>query len=260
MTRKSNKPEEILRSGKSGNDERSISRAKKQIENEPVPLALEEMITHLELARKAARVVASELINQESHNQLDFIDLPIQYKDQCLSQMRFIIRKRLENFFLSLNNEFCLVKRIPYVSDLVFFSRSLRCLLVVDTFITKFEKTQISKTIEMVNTCRDEFTKVGENPPIGLLISISEEQRMARYILETLPTKMFEKEYLSVFPPIGYIEEELDRWIDELKSPVWRRWKMHNPKRMVDLDYEILMEGFRRVFQYQLTGEKSIYF
>jgi|GEM_PF-6366830 len=35
MTRKSNKPEEILRSGKSGNDERSISRAKKQIENEP---------------------------------------------------------------------------------------------------------------------------------------------------------------------------------------------------------------------------------
>jgi len=260
MKRKSNKHGGILRSKTSGDDENPFHPVKKQIENEPMPLALEVMMTHLELARKAASDVASELINQESHKKLDFLDLPIQYNDQCPSQMRFIIKKRLENFFLSLNNEFCLVKRIHHMSDMVFFSRSLRCLLFVDTLITKIERTQMAKAVKMVNIFQEEFTKVGENPPIGLLISISEDQRMAKYILDALPTKMFENEYLSVFPPIGYIEEELERWVDELKSPVWRRWKAPSAKRMIDLDYEILMEGFRRVFKYQVSGAKSIYY
>lgn len=239
----------------------SSRKRKKQTNSSSLPQALSEMMIHLQLATKSASFVGGELINNRIQHQLDFVDLSIPVNKQCGSQIRFIIKRRLENLFLSFNSEFFLVGRnIPFVSDLVFFSRTLRCLLMVEIQIMKLQQNDFERVNERLFFAREELTKVGENPPIALLVCVSQEERKAEYVTKCLPTKMFEKEYLSLLPPIDYIEEELENWIDNIQKPVWERWNKDNPRRIVDLDYEILMEGIRRVFtNYPSTGKKAVY-
>ncbi|MDD2998826.1 MAG: PDDEXK nuclease domain-containing protein [Candidatus Riflebacteria bacterium] len=224
--------------------------------------ALSEMMTHLQLARESAGLIAGALIDQQARKHLDFVDLPIPLDEQCLSQIRFVISRKIESLFLSFNADVFLVARNPpFFSDMVFFSRSLRCLLLVDVLINELQQHDFERANEKIDYAHKELTRIGENPPIALLISVSEKERKARYILKNLPTIMYEKQYISAFPPIGYIEDELEKWLDELKKPVWKRWNINGARRMVDLDYEILMEGLRRVFRnYPSTGKKAIFF
>jgi len=224
---------------------------------------INEMMANLESARNSAAKIAQELINNEPDISLEFAELPLLLQDYSAENIRFVIRRRLENFLLKYNDEF-FVGRRSFCSHGLFFSRRLHCFLLV---FVKTEPLQCSNddfqnfVLRQIEEVRVDMTRLTENPPVALVVSVSEQCSGAKYESGTLKTEMVRREYLSILPPVGLIEEELASWVDELKKPVWKRWRDNSARRMVDLDFELLMEGLRRVFMhYPDTGKKAVFF
>jgi len=62
-----------------------------------------------------------------------------------------------------------------------------------------------------LNYARENWTKLGENPPVGLILCAEKGAAEAHYALDNLPNKILAAEYQTVLPDEKLIAEELDR-------------------------------------------------
>ena len=154
---------------------------------------------------------------------LEFLDLKDEYSESDLEEA---LIQHLTDFLLELGDDFAFVGRQRRLRiddnwfrvDLIFFHRRLHCLLLADLKIGKFSYTDAGQMHLYLNYAREHWMKLGENPPVGLILCAEKGAAEAHYALDNLPNKILAAEYQTVLPDEKLIAEELDRSRRELEQ------------------------------------------
>ena len=125
---------------------------------------------------------------------LEFLDLKDEYSESDLEEA---LIRHLETFLLELGDDFCFLGRQRrlrvgsqwYRVDLLFFHRSLRCLVVIDLKIGSFTHADAGQMHFYLNYAREHWVREGENPPVGLILCSEKDEALAQYALEGLQTR-----------------------------------------------------------------------
>ena len=146
----------------------------------------------------------------------EFLDLKDEYSESDLEEA---LINHLESFLLELGDDFCFMgrqKRLRvgrewYRVDLLFFHRSLRCLVVIDLKIGSFSHADAGQMNFYLNYARENWGREGENPPVGLILCSEKNEALARYALEGLANEVLAAEYRIALPDEELLAAELAR-------------------------------------------------
>lgn len=147
---------------------------------------------------------------------LEFLGLKDEYSESDLEEA---LVRRLEEFLLELGGDFTFVARQKRLRigdewhrvDLVFFHRVLHCLMLVDLKLGKFTYADAGQMHLYLNYAREHWTRLHENPPVGLILCAQKNNAVAKYALEGLANKVLAAEYRTTLPDERLIAEELER-------------------------------------------------
>ena len=147
---------------------------------------------------------------------LEFLDLKDEYSE---SDLKEALIRHLETFLLELGDDFCFISRQRrlrvgsqwYRVHLLFYHRSLRCLVVIDLKIGSFTHADAGQMHFYLNYAREHWVRDGENPPVGLILCSEKGEVVARYALEGLSNKVMAAEYRIALPQETVLAAELDR-------------------------------------------------
>lgn len=147
---------------------------------------------------------------------LEFLDLTDEYSE---SELEDALIRHLEKFLLELGDDFAFIGRQRrlrigdewYKVDLVFFHRTLRCLVLIDLKTGKFTHADAGQIHLYLNYASEQWVRAGENPPVGLILCTSKDDAVAHYALDGLPNKVLAAEYRTTLPQEKLIVEEIER-------------------------------------------------
>ena len=113
---------------------------------------------------------------------LEFLGLKDEYSENDLEDA---LAHHLESFLLELGGDFAFVGRQRrlrigdewYRLDLLFFHRRLRCLIVIDLKVGKFNHADAGQMHLYLNYARAHWTHPDENPPVGLILCSKKRRR-----------------------------------------------------------------------------------
>lgn len=155
---------------------------------------------------------------------LEFLNLKDEYSE---SELEEALIRHLESFLLELGGDFAFVSRQKrlrvgdawYRVDLVFFHRKLRCLVLIDLKLGRFNHSDAGQMHLYLNYAREHWTNRGENPPVGLILCAEKDSAVAHYALEGLSNKILAAEYKTKLPKERELERELERTQQTLAIP-----------------------------------------
>ena len=147
---------------------------------------------------------------------LEFLDLKDEYSESDLEEA---LIRHLETFLLELGGDFCFMGRQRrlrignrwYRVDLLFFHRTLRCLVVIDLKIGAFTHADAGQMHLYLNYAREHWVREGENPPVGLILCSEKDEALAQYALDGLSNNVMAAEYRINLPNEKLLAAELDR-------------------------------------------------
>lgn len=147
---------------------------------------------------------------------LEFLALKDEYSE---TQLEEALVHQLEDFLLELGDDFAFVGRQKRLRlddtwfrvDLVFFHRTLRCLVIVDLKIGKFSYADAGQMHMYLNYAKAHWMREGENPPVGLILCADKGHALARYALDGLPNKIMAANYKTVLPDAEFLQKELEK-------------------------------------------------
>ncbi|MBI5385776.1 MAG: DUF1016 domain-containing protein [Verrucomicrobia bacterium] len=147
---------------------------------------------------------------------LEFLGLKDEYSE---TELEAALIRHLEAFLLELGGDFAFIGRQRrlriggqwYRVDLLFFHRTLRCLLVIDLKIEPLTHADAGQMHLYLNYAREHWTRPGENPPVGLILCSEKDHAVARYALAGLDNKILSAEYRLALPPETALVAELEQ-------------------------------------------------
>lgn len=147
---------------------------------------------------------------------LEFLDLKDEYSESELEQA---LISHLADFLLELGDDFAFIGRQRRLRiddnwfriDLIFFHRRLRCLIIIDLKVGKFSYADAGQMHLYLNYAREHWMKMGENPPVGLILCAERGAAEAHYALDNLPNKVLAAEYQTILPDEKLIARELEK-------------------------------------------------
>ena len=147
---------------------------------------------------------------------LEFLDLKDEYSESDLEEALIC---HLETFLLDLGDDFYFMGRQRrlrvggrwYRVDLLFYHRTLRCLVVIDLKIGAFTHADAGQMHFYLNYAREHWMREGENPPVGLILCSEKDEALAQYALEGLSNNVLAAEYRIALPDETVLAAELDR-------------------------------------------------
>jgi len=172
------------------------------------------------MLKKGARAKPEDKISPEEEIKdpyiLEFLGLKDEYSE---TELEDALIRHLELFLLELGGDFTFVARQKrlrigdewYRVDLVFFHRSLRCLVLIDLKLGKFTHADAGQMHLYLNYARENWTLENENPAVGLILCAYKDTAVAKYALEGLPNKVMGAEYRTTLPDEKLIAAELER-------------------------------------------------
>ena len=147
---------------------------------------------------------------------LEFLDLKDEYSETDLEEA---LLTHLAEFLLELGDDFAFLARQRRLRlddtwlrvDLVFYHRSLRCLVLIDLKRGRFSYQDAGQMHLYLNYARANWAKQGENPPVGLILCAEKGADEAHYALGGLPNEVLAAEYRLALPDEGALAKELAR-------------------------------------------------
>ena len=147
---------------------------------------------------------------------LEFFGLKDEYSESDLEEA---LIRHLETFLLELGGDFCFMGRQRrlrignrwYRVDLLFFHRTLRCLVVIDLKIRAFTHADAGQMHLYLNYAREHWVREGENPPVVLILCSEKDEAVAQYALDGLSNNVMAAEYRINLPNEKLLAAELDR-------------------------------------------------
>ncbi|OZB43553.1 MAG: hypothetical protein B7X50_00380 [Alishewanella sp. 34-51-39] len=170
----------------------------------------------LELANRNALISKPEDIQRDSYV-FEFLNLPerAHYSERDLETA---LCEHLEHFLLELGKGFTFVSRqyrislnnTHYKVDLVFYHRILRCFVLIDLKINDVKHQDIGQMNLYMGYFAAEENVVGDNPPIGIILSKDKDELLVKYAAYGMDANLFVQKYQLYLPN----EEELRREIE----------------------------------------------
>ena len=156
----------------------------------------------------------------------DFITLTEKYKEKELEDA---LVDNIVKFLLELGQGFAFVGRqypiqignVPRNMDLLFYHLKLRCYVVIELKVKKFEPEYTGKLGYYIVAVNEQIKSDLDNPTIGLLICRTKDNIEAKYSLESSNqpigiseynlSKLIPENFKSSLPSIEEIERELNK-------------------------------------------------
>jgi predicted nuclease of restriction endonuclease-like (RecB) superfamily len=145
---------------------------------------------------------------------LEFLGLKDEYSETDLEDA---LITHLAEFLLELGDDFAFVGRQRRLRlddnwfrvDLVLFNRRLRCLVLIELKIGKFSYQDAGQMTMYLNYAKQNWVKLGENPPAGIILCSDKGADEVRYSLESLGNAVLAAEYRLALPDAALLEAEL---------------------------------------------------
>lgn len=145
---------------------------------------------------------------------LDFLGLKGAYSEKDLESA---VIANLQEFLIELGSDFCFIGRQypmridddDYFLDLLFYHRTLRCLVAIDLKIGPFTAADKGQMDLYLAWLKMHEWREGENEPVGLILCTSKKRQHVELLLSAGPHKMRVSEYLTKLPDWAVLEERL---------------------------------------------------
>ena len=147
---------------------------------------------------------------------LEFLNLET-HEISSESDIEAAILDNLQQMFLELGNGFCfegrqkriLIDEEYFKIDLIFYHRVLKCHVIIELKIDKFQHEYASQLNMYLNYYKHEVMLPNDNPPIGILLCTDYTDTVVKYALGGLDENLFVQKYHVQLPT----EDELKRFI-----------------------------------------------
>jgi predicted nuclease of restriction endonuclease-like (RecB) superfamily len=171
----------------------------------------------------------SEIVqdNGDAGTMLDTIKSPFTFEFLGLkakdvvyeSDLEQALIEHLEEFMMELGHGICFEarqKRIIiggeyYFCDLVFYSRVLKCHILVELKVSGFSHEHIGQLKTYVNYYRKEVMRPDDNPPVGILLVTDKNNALVEYAMADSDRDIFVSKYMLELPT----QEQLIRFVNE---------------------------------------------
>ena len=145
---------------------------------------------------------------------VEFLDLPDTFHE---NDFRKALIKGMRDFILELGKDFTFVgEEYPiqvggedYRIDLLFFHRSLRCLVAIELKIGKFKPEYVSKMDFYLEGLDRQIRKTDENPSVGLLLCASKNDEVVEYAMSRTLSPMMVAQYQLQLPDKDVLRKKL---------------------------------------------------
>ena len=123
----------------------------------------------------------------------------------------------MRDFILELGRDFTSVgEEYPiqvggedYRIDLLFFHRSLRCLVAIELKVGKFKPEYVSKMDFYLEGLDRQIRKPDENPSVGLLLCASKNDEVVEYAMSRTLSPMMVSQYQLQLPDKDILRKKL---------------------------------------------------
>ncbi len=149
---------------------------------------------------------------------LEFLGLQekTEYSETDLEQA---IITHLQRFLIEMGRGFCFEARQKRISfgnthyriDLVFYHRILKCHVLLDLKIGKFDHADAGQMNVYLNYYRKNEMTEHDNPPVGIILCADKDDSLVEYATIDMPHEVFVSKYLIELPSV----EELKKLIEE---------------------------------------------
>jgi predicted nuclease of restriction endonuclease-like (RecB) superfamily len=130
------------------------------------------------------------------------------------SDLETALLDHLHEFILEMGNGFCFEarqKRILigteyYFIDLLFYHRILKCHVLIELKLGKFEHGDIGQLNTYLNYFKEEIGEKSDNAPVGILLVAVKDNALVKYATAGIDENIFVQEYLIQLPSIKQLE------------------------------------------------------
>ena len=152
---------------------------------------------------------------------MEFLSLPDKFHE---NDLRKALVKGMRNFILELGQDFTFIDEEytiivggeDYRIDLLFFHRSLKCLVAIELKTGKFKPEYVSKMDFYLEGLDRQVKKEDENPSVGLILCSDKNEEVAEYAMSRTMSPMLVSQYQLKLPD----KEMLQRKLQELSVVV----------------------------------------
>lgn len=145
----------------------------------------------------------------------EFLKLPEPYSEKQLEE-RIIIN--LKMFLLELGKGFSFVARQfrmnigkkQFYADLVFYNKVLRCYVLIDLKIGKASHSDVGQMNLYLNYFKSKVNSLGDNEPIGIILSRDRENIEIKYALGGISTRIFTSKYMLSLPSVDDLKKAVE--------------------------------------------------
>ena len=145
---------------------------------------------------------------------LEFLDLPNQYSEKDLKKA---IISNMKDFILEIGKDFTYVGEEYRVQvgnedfyiDLLFYNRTLSCLVAFELKIGKFKPEYISKMDFYLEALDRQEKKKNENPSVGVILCASKDEQVVEYAMSRSMSPTMVSQYTLKLIDKKLLEEKL---------------------------------------------------
>jgi predicted nuclease of restriction endonuclease-like (RecB) superfamily len=152
----------------------------------------------------------------------EFLKIPEPYL-VSETQLEQLLCTHLQQFLLELGKGFTFVGRqhrvtlnnVHYKVDLVFYHRILRCFVLIDLKINEVQHQDIGQMNMYLGYFAQEENTVGDNPPIGIILSRNKDELLVEYAIYQMNSQLFVQKYQLYLPEREELRRELELTLRE---------------------------------------------
>ena len=175
-----------------------------------------------ELANAKAIIDSPEIVIRDPYI-FEFIGLKAR-DVMSESQLEEQLIENIESFLLELGNGFCFEarqKRIiigdeSFFVDLVFYHRLLKCHVLIELKVDKFNHENIGQLNSYVSWYKKNIMVPGDNPPVGILLCTDKNHALVEYALAGMDNNLFVSKYMLELPKKEEIQSFIEQKIKEI--------------------------------------------
>lgn len=145
---------------------------------------------------------------------LEFLDLPEQFSERSFKKA---IIENLKQFILEFGRDFSFVGEeyrvqvgnTDFYIDLLFYNRTLSCLVAIELKIGKFKPEHIGQINFYLEALDRDVKKLNENPSVGLILCASKDDAVVEYALSRTMSPMLVSDYTLYLPDKKILQGKL---------------------------------------------------
>ncbi len=145
---------------------------------------------------------------------MEFLDLPDTFHE---NDFRRALVREMREFILELGKDFTFIgEEYPiqigeedYRIDLLFFHRSLQCLVAMELKTGKFKPEYVSKMDFYLEGLDRQIKKLDENPSVGLVLCASKNDEVVEYAMSRTLSPMMVSRYQLQLPDKDVLRRKL---------------------------------------------------